>query len=153
MAYLFADCSSLTSLDLTNFDTMNVNQMSYMFKGCSGLNSLNISNFNTSKVSSMGFMFNDCKNLTSLDLSNFNTKSLISDTYTWTGIHYIFDGCSSLSYINLKNAKPPTPPGDYIFTDTPDNLVVCTDERKWGIILAGISSVKELIINCSIFLS
>ena len=149
MAHLFEDCSSLTSLDLTNFNTMNVILMSYMFKGCSGLNSLNISNFNTSKVSSMGFMFNDCKNLTSLDLSNFNTKSLICDTSTWYGIHYIFYGCSSLSYINLKNTNLLTSSWNNVFADTPDNLVVCTDERKWGIILAGISSVKELIINCT----
>ena len=43
MSYMFYKCSSLTSLNLSNFNTNNVNNMSYMFFNCSSLNSLNLS--------------------------------------------------------------------------------------------------------------
>ena len=41
MNLMFGDCSSLTSLNLSNFNTNNVQDMSGMFSGCSSLTSLN----------------------------------------------------------------------------------------------------------------
>ena len=41
---------SLTSLNLSNFNTYNVKDMSYMFNECSSLISLNLSNFNTNNT-------------------------------------------------------------------------------------------------------
>ena len=38
---MFYGCNKLTSLDLSNFNTNNVNDMSYMFYDCSSLTSLN----------------------------------------------------------------------------------------------------------------
>ena len=57
MSYMFSDCSSLTSLNLSNFNTNNVKDMSYMFFNCSSLISLNLSNFNTNNVKNMKYMF------------------------------------------------------------------------------------------------
>lgn len=34
---MFGDCTSLTELDVSNFDTSNVTDMSYMFAGCEKL--------------------------------------------------------------------------------------------------------------------
>ena len=53
MREMFSDCSSLTSLNLSNFNTNNVNNMSRMFDCCSSLNSLNLSNFNTYNFTDM----------------------------------------------------------------------------------------------------
>ena len=53
MREMFSHCSSLTSLDLFNFNTNNVKDMSCMFSHCSSLNSLDLSNFNTNKVEDM----------------------------------------------------------------------------------------------------
>ena len=47
ISYMFSDCSSLTSLNLSNFNTNNVKDMSYMFSKCFSLTYLNLSNFNT----------------------------------------------------------------------------------------------------------
>ena len=47
MSYMFYNCSSLTSLDLSNFNTINVKDMSGMFSFCSSLTYLNLFNFNT----------------------------------------------------------------------------------------------------------
>ena len=48
--YLFYNCSSLTNLDLSNFNTQNVTKIQCMFYGCSSLTNLNLSNFNTQKL-------------------------------------------------------------------------------------------------------
>ena len=50
MRNMFYKCSSLISLNLSNFNTNNVNNMSYLFCNCSSLTSLNLSNFNTINV-------------------------------------------------------------------------------------------------------
>ena len=93
---MFSDCSTLSSLDLSNFNTAIVTNMSYMFNGCSALSSLDLSNFNTAIVTNMSYMFFNCANLSSLDLSNFNT-AIVSD------MSLMFGGCSVLSSLDLSN--------------------------------------------------
>ena len=97
MSGMFNSCSSLTSLDLSNFDTSSVTNMSSMFWCCSSLTSLDLSSFNTSKVTNMYSMFDTCSSLTSLDLSNFDTSKV-------TNMSYMFSGCSSLKdvYITVE---------------------------------------------------
>ena len=76
MQDMFWNCSSLTSLDLSNLDTSSVTNMQSVFNNCSSLTSLNVSNFNTSQVTTMNSMFFNCSSLTSLDLSSFNTSNV-----------------------------------------------------------------------------
>ena len=76
MRAMFSGCSSLTSLDVSNFKTQNVTSMRAMFSRCSSLTSLDVSKFNTQNVTSMRIMFAGCNNLTSLNLSNFNTQNV-----------------------------------------------------------------------------
>ena len=97
---MFYNCSSLTSLNLSNIDTSNVNNMEYMFSGCKALSSLDLSNFNTEKVEKMNSMFYDCQNLTLINLSSFNTQS-VSD------LSYMFMYCNSLISLNLSNFETP----------------------------------------------
>ena len=73
---MFSDCKSLTSLDLSNFDTSNVTNMSYMFDGCRSITSLDLSNFNTSKVTTMECMFSTCSSLRSLNITSFDTSKV-----------------------------------------------------------------------------
>ena len=96
MQNMFYGCSSLTSLNLANFNTLKVTDMSSMFALCSSLTSLNLSNFDTSKVSYMVGMFFKCSSLTSLDLSNFNT-SLVEN------MEDMFQYCLSLTSLDLSN--------------------------------------------------
>ncbi len=46
---MFKDCKSLTTLDISKFDTANVIDMESMFEGCASLVSLNLNNFKTPK--------------------------------------------------------------------------------------------------------
>ena len=45
MIEMFKGCTSLTSLDLSNFETYNVDNMEGMFSGCTSLKNLDISRF------------------------------------------------------------------------------------------------------------
>ena len=61
MKQMFDGCL-LKELNLSNFNTNNVNDMSYMFNDCSSLIEFKSSNFNTNNVTNMSFMFNGCSN-------------------------------------------------------------------------------------------
>ncbi len=95
MSYMFYGCSSLTNLDLSHFNTENVTNMSGMFRDCSSLTNLNLSHFNTDNVRKMSDMFYNCPSLTSLDLSHFNTEKV-------TGMSGMFSGCSGLTSLDLS---------------------------------------------------
>ena len=86
---------NLTSLDLSSFDTSNVTNMGSMFLNMWSLTSLNISNFNTSKVTNMGYMF-DNTGLTSLNLSNFDTSKV-------TNMSSMFAFMRNLTTLDLSN--------------------------------------------------
>ena len=60
MSFMFYGCSSLKELNLNNFNTNNVTNMSDMFEGCSLLKDLNLKNFNTDNVTNMRWMFSGC---------------------------------------------------------------------------------------------
>ncbi|WP_188002700.1 BspA family leucine-rich repeat surface protein, partial [Listeria monocytogenes] len=93
---LFNGTSSLTSLDLSNFDTSQVTSMDGMFYNASSLTSLDLSNFDTSQVTAMAYMFYCASSLTSLDLSNFDTSQVtVTDS--------MFNGASSLTSLDLSN--------------------------------------------------
>ena len=94
--YMFSRCSSLTSLNLSNFNTKNVTNMVWMFSGCSSLSNINLSKFNTQNVTNMNNMFSWCLSLTNINLSNFNTQNV-------TNMNAMFYKCSSLTNINLSN--------------------------------------------------
>ena len=63
MRYMFSGCSSLKSLDLSSFNTINAKYMSRMFEGCSSLISLDLSSFNIINVVEMDDMFYGCYSL------------------------------------------------------------------------------------------
>ena len=67
---MFYDCSALSSLDLSNFNTAIVTNMSNMFYCCSALSSLDLSNFYTKEVKNMGGMFAGCLALTTIYASD-----------------------------------------------------------------------------------
>ncbi|MCR4609749.1 MAG: BspA family leucine-rich repeat surface protein [Eubacterium sp.] len=92
--FMFQDCKSLTSVDLSGFKTDNVNGMNRMFERCSSLTALDVSTFDTSDVVVMGYMFNGCEALTDIDISNFSSESL---KYA----EFMFYGCNKLQRVNL----------------------------------------------------
>ena len=96
MSKMFNGMNKLTSLDLSNFDTSNVTNMSAMFSSVFKLTSLNISSFNTSNVTNMGNMFSYASSLTSLDLSNFDTSNV-------TNMNQMFFDMQNLVSLDIPN--------------------------------------------------
>ena len=92
MRGMFNNCNSLLSLpDISKWNTSNVHCMSDMFEKCNSLLSLpNISKWNTSNVDSMSDMFKKCNSLLSLpDISKWNTSNV-------TSMSDMFENCNSL---------------------------------------------------------
>ena len=83
-SHMFQNCSQLTELDLSSFDTSNVTSMKSMFAG-SGFKSLDLSHFDTSHVEDMSYMFQDCSSLECLNISGFDSASCSNSDYMFTG--------------------------------------------------------------------
>ena len=91
---MFYNCTSLTSLDLSNLDTSKVTNMCSMFRGCSSLTSLDLTPLDTSNITDMSQMFYSCISLTSLDLTQLKTSNV-------TDISYMFYYCISLTSLKI----------------------------------------------------
>ena len=76
MFFLKWDNKDLLEIDVCNFDTSKVTDLSRMFYDLRNITSLNLSNFDTSKVTDMNRMFSGMSNLITLDLSNFDTSKV-----------------------------------------------------------------------------
>ena len=96
--HMFYNCNNLTNINLLNFKTQNINDMSWMFSGCASLTNINLSNVNTENVTDMSYMFDGCISLASINLSNIRAENV-------TDMSYMFNGCISLTNINLLNSN------------------------------------------------
>ena len=96
MSGMFNKCTALKELSLTKLNTENVKDMSWMFNECKSLRDLNLSSFKTDKVENMGKMFNRCESLEYLNISSFNTENV-------TSMHFMFWKCKSLIKLDLSN--------------------------------------------------
>ena len=142
MDFMFNGCSSLISLDLSNFNTANVNDMDSMFYGCSSLISLDLSNFNTAIVENMFYMFYECSNLISLDLSNFNIN--IENVFF---VGNMFSSCGKLEYINIFKFK-----GTDIFGSIKNkqNIKICVSDEVSEESYSSIAEAKKSCIKLNI---
>ena len=111
MQGMFAGCTSLTSIDVSHFNTSNVTNMQGMFAGkyshsesgqnetftfTGAITSLDLSNFNTENVTNMSVMFAYQPALESVNLSSFNTENV-------TNMSQMFFGCASLEELDLSS--------------------------------------------------
>lgn len=92
----FANCSALTTVDVSKWDVGNVTDISCMFDFCSSLSSLDVSKWNTSNMQRIESAFQGCKELTLLDVSKWDTSKA-------TNISWIFGGCEKLTTLDISN--------------------------------------------------
>jgi len=96
MDNMFMSCSSLENLDLRGLDTGKVTSFDGMFAWCGKLKKLHLSTWDTSSAESFGSMFRYCQSLEELDLGSFDT----SNTY-WMAC--MFAECSALRKLNISS--------------------------------------------------
>ncbi len=138
-ASMFGSCEVLKSLDLSNFDTSKVTDMSSMFYGCMYLTSLDVSNFDTSKVTDMSSMFLACKYLTSLDVSNFDTSNV-------TNMSSMFLNCVALTSIDVSNLDTSKVEDmSYMFSGC--SVLASLDVSKFNTI--SVTSMNSMFNNCT----
>ena len=75
---MFSRCSSLENIDISNFDTSSVIDMSHMFEECISLYSINLSNFDTKTVENMDYMFANDDKLVYINFENMNDSNIKS---------------------------------------------------------------------------
>ena len=140
MSDMFRYCSSLTSLDVSGFNTANVYDMSNLFDGCINLGSLNLSGWNTSKVENMQQMFKDCSSLTTLDLSSWDTSDL-------TYLVATFYGCSGLTSLNLSSWNTSKVTTMELMFYNCSNLTSIYVYNGWNTNMVNVST--DMFLNCT----
>ena len=94
MSRMFAYLENVEDLDLSSFKVKNVKNMEYMFIGMTKIKNLNLGWENESDVSNTRGMFSGVKSIKSLDLSNFDTKNVVN-------MSAMFENMSSLENIQF----------------------------------------------------
>lgn len=94
--FMFSQCINLRNINLINFNTRNIESMKAMFYDCNKLQYINLKSFDTINVKNMSFMFGNCNQLPDINLLNFST-------YKVEDMSSMFIGCATLKSINLKN--------------------------------------------------
>ena len=122
MSWMFLGCESLLKLDLSSFDTSQVESMNGMFQQCFSLREMDLSSFDTSEVTNMMYMFSECENLRELSLRHFDTSNVTDmfEMFSWCGrleeldvsrfdtarvtdMCGMFAGCMELQELEVRN--------------------------------------------------
>ena len=101
MRYMLGTNNSKT-VDLSSFNTKNVTNMAGLFHQ-SNFEELDLSNFDTSNVFDMANMFSNTYRLTNLDLSTFNTSNVDSMIGMFNGSNVRSVDLSSFDTKNVRN--------------------------------------------------
>jgi surface protein len=92
MSWMFGSCESLTNIDVSNFNTANVDNMRAMFYNCAELGNVDVRGFKTDNVTDMSWMFAYCKKMTEIDLNSFKTSNVTDMSYMF----YVSDAVKTI---------------------------------------------------------
>ena len=99
---MLCGCSSLVSINLSNFDTYNVNDMSFMFYGCNSLIYVDLSNFNMINCINYNEIFSNINNIRYINLYNFKNDKTIGNIFNRDeNFHFV---CQSELIVNTQNS-------------------------------------------------
>lgn len=101
LSLLFNCLKNLKVLNLNNFDTTNVYDMSALFQNSSNIETLDLSNFNTKKITDMSAMFlgNTTEGYMNIKSINFGDNWDTSNVINMRGM---FQGCNKLESLDLS---------------------------------------------------
>ncbi|MCQ2402799.1 MAG: InlB B-repeat-containing protein [Lentisphaeria bacterium] len=99
--YLFAECSNLVYLDISNWDFVDTHTLYYLFYNCEKLTTLELpKNFGQNALYISG-LFYGCASLKEIKLDNFSKNG------NWGECNNLFKGCEDLETIYLPSAQVP----------------------------------------------
>ena len=136
MSWMFKECMSLESVDLSHFVTDKVTRMSGMFYYCQTVKSLDLSSFNTAKVEKMAYMFSTCVSLQTIYVSDGWSTAAVDDSGEMFGYSEELVGGKGTTYSSdHKDAAyahidgGPSNPG-YLCDIAPQPYACYTEESK-----------------------
>lgn len=95
--HMFDGCTGITSVNLTQLQTINYSTcLSYMFSGCTGLTSITLSLYSLSGTNSAAYMFQNCTGLLSANLGS------LANVFGSGSCYHMFDGCSALTSVDVS---------------------------------------------------
>ena len=94
MSRMFADLTVTTSIDASGLQVPNVSNVDRIFSRSESLLSIDVSGWNLTGISDMSEMFADLPSLTNLNLHGFETRNV-------TNMKSMFKGASSLANLDL----------------------------------------------------
>ena len=100
---MFAYFTGMTDVDLSSFDTSEVESMNAMFYFNFALEKLNVSGFDTSRVKNMSAMFDNFTSLKELDITNFNTSNVETMQYMFYNLNKV--KTLDVSHFDTRNVK------------------------------------------------
>ena len=95
--FAFSECSSLTSMDVSNWDVSNVSTMEFAFRN-SPITTLDVSNWNTQSLTNAAYIFQNA--IFNPDVSNWNMSN-VTTIYTMLRNADLFD--RSLANWDISN--------------------------------------------------
>ena len=95
---MFSYCQNITTVDMSNIESIGYQSCSEMFEGCQNLTNVDLGNLKFVESEGCSSTFYGCSSLTTIDLSNLQYVG----NY---GLSSAFYGCSSLTTIDLSNLQ------------------------------------------------
>lgn len=99
---LFENCTQVTTIDCSGFNTSNVLVMSSMFNGCTNLKNLDLSNFYTPKLANVYNMFSGCASLIYLDIRNMTLSNITSSSSYNNAFNRVPSDCEIIVKDNVE---------------------------------------------------
>ena len=130
---IFSGCHSLISLDVSNFDTSNVTDMSYAFY-TNNLIELDLSDWDTSNVTNMNHILYSCQNLKTLNISNWNLNNV-------NNMGWFVNQCNNLNEIIMNDS-------DYnSINKIVSELPITTNGSKCNFCIGGVDDISKVNIR------
>ena len=146
----FRDCFKLKSLTLTGVSANKAVHFGYMFLNCYSLTSLDLSDFTKSAenfITMTAYMFQNCTSLSYVNMTDFfKTRSNV--------LYSMFSGCNNLQYLNIKDLYEDfwNPNGNNynnIFENNPQNMVICMPDKAYLLKTLFSKNITCGVIDCS----
>lgn len=140
MIGVFLNCSSLQTLDVSNWDVSKVTDFTQIFEGTK-IQQIDISNWDLSSAYSITAMFWGCTNLTNVDVSKLNTSSIVR-------FRGIFGGNQKMNFNNIDVSNWNTSNGkEFGVLFRSCHLLTSLDLSNWD--LSNATDVSDMFHGCT----
>lgn len=145
LSFFFLHMQNLTTIITTNISVAQTTGINAFCFGCLNLVEIDVSKFNTSNINSMGYAFRECKSLEYLDVSNWDVSGVNRGDNNG-GFRELFHYCESLKEIDVSNWDVSNA-GNLVAVFADCSSLTSLDVSSWE--LNNAESIVSLFMNCT----